>query len=111
MEGMKNVALFVAAAIAEIGGCYAFWLWLKLNRSPVWGAVGVGSLIVFAWLLTRLDLAFAGRTYAAYGGIYIAMTLLWLWRVEGARPDRWDLMGGMICLIGAGVIIFGPRNA
>jgi small multidrug resistance family-3 protein len=106
---MKNIALFIVAAIAEIGGCYAFWMWLKLNRSPAWAAAGISSLIIFAWLLTRIDMVFAGRAYAAYGGIYIAATLLWLWWVEGARPDRWDLVGVAICLVGASV--FAPRHA
>ena len=100
---------FVAAAAAEIGGCYTFWLWLKLHRSSWWGVAGVGALIAFAWLLTRIDMNFAGRAYAAYGGIYIASALLWMWLVEGAKPDRWDLIGVGFCLIGAGVIVFSPR--
>lgn len=108
---MKNIMLFVAAAIAEIGGCYAFWLSLRLNRSPWWSVVGVTALIAFAWLLTRIDMNYAGRAYAAYGGIYIAAALLWMWRVEGAKPDRWDLAGVGICLIGVSVIVFAPRDA
>ncbi len=108
---MKSIALFAAAAIAEIGGCYAFWLWLRLSRSPAWAAAGVGALITFAWLLTRIDMNFAGRAYAAYGGIYIAAALLWLWCVEGAKPDRWDAIGVGICLLGSAVIVFGPRSA
>ena len=107
---MKNIMLFTAAALAEIGGCYAFWMWLRQGRSFGWVAVGVGSLIVFAWLLTRIDVTFAGRAYAAYGGVYIAASLLWMWSVEGARPDRWDLVGVAICVVGTTVIIFGPRN-
>ena len=83
----------------------------RLGRSPAWAAAGVGALIVFAWLLTRIDMNFAGRAYAAYGGIYIAAALLWLWCVEGARPDRWDAIGVGICLLGATVIVFGPRSA
>jgi small multidrug resistance family-3 protein len=108
---MKNIALFIAAAVGEIGGCYAFWLWLKLGRSPAWGVTGMGMLIAFAWLLTRIDMEFAGRAYAAYGGIYIAAALLWLWQVEGAKPDRWDLIGVAICLAGVAVIVFAPRNS
>ncbi len=103
--------LFVAAALAEISGCYAFWMWLRQSRSSGWAVVGVASLIIFAWLLTRIDVTFAGRAYAAYGGIYIVASLLWMWAVEGARPDRWDLIGGVICLVGTSVIVFGPRNA
>jgi small multidrug resistance family-3 protein len=72
---------------------------------------GIISLVVFAVLLTRIDAAFAGRAYAAYGGVYIAASLMWLWLIEGARPDRWDVAGAIICLTGAAVILFGPRSA
>jgi len=108
---MKTLLLYVAAAVAEIGGCYAFWMWLKLSRSPAWAALGVAALIAFAWLLTRIDMSFAGRAYAAYGGIYIAATLVWMWVVEGAKPDRWDAIGVGICLVGASVIVFAPRHS
>lgn len=103
--------VFVGAAIAEIAGCFAFWAWLRLGKSPLWLVPGLASLALFAYLLTLTDAAHAGRSYAAYGGIYIAASLLWLWTVEGVRPDRWDLLGASICLIGAGVILLGPRNA
>lgn len=69
------------------------------------------ALALFACLLTRIDVAFAGRAYAAYGGVYIVASLFWLWAVEGMRPDRWDLTGATVCLVGAGVILFGPRPA
>jgi len=71
----------------------------------------MASLALFAYLLTLVDAEHAGRSYAAYGGIYIASALVWLWLAEGVRPDRWDLIGGAICLIGAGVILLGPRGA
>ena len=103
------LALYVVAAIAEIGGCFAFWAWLRLEKSPLWVIPGIVSLIVFAWILTRVDSAFAGRAYAAYGGIYIMTSMAWMWLVEGARPDRWDSFGVMLCVIGALVILFGPR--
>ena len=106
---MKTLLLYIAAAVAEIGGCYAFWMWLKLKRSPLWAIVGVALLVLFAWLLTRIDMSFAGRAYAAYGGIYIAATLAWMWTVEGARPDRWDVIGAATCLLGAAIIVFAPR--
>lgn len=95
--------------MGEIGGCFAFWAWLRLDRSPLWLLPGVASLIVFAIALTRIDAANAGRAYAAYGGIYILASILWLWRVEGVAPDRWDLAGAAISLVGAAVILFGPR--
>ena len=101
----------VAAALLEIGGCFAFWAWLRMGRSVWWLVPGTACLAGFAWLLTRIDADHAGRAYAAYGGVYIACSLGWLWAVEGARPDRWDVVGAAICLIGAGVILFGPRTA
>ncbi len=108
---MSSIAYFVAAAFAEIAGCFAFWAWARLGKSAWLLLPGVGSLIVFAWLLTRVDAAFAGRAYAAYGGVYIAASLAWLWLVEGTRPDRWDVIGATVCLVGAAVILLGPRAA
>jgi len=106
---LVSIAAMIGAAIAEIAGCFAFWAWLRLDK-PVWWLVpGVLSLLVFAYLLTLIDAAAAGRAYAAYGGIYIAASLLWLWLVEGIRPDRWDTIGAAICIVGAAVILYGPR--
>ena len=106
---LRPLAWYGLAALAEIAGCFAFWAWLRLGQSTWWAAPGVASLVVFAWALTRVDAAFAGRAYAAYGGVYIAASLLWLWLVEQARPDRWDLIGAAACVAGAGVILLGPR--
>ncbi len=106
---MPSFILYSAAAIAEIGGCFAFWAWLRLGRSVYWVLPGLLSLTVFALLLTRIESMFAGRTFAAYGGVYIAASVIWLWVVEGQRPDRWDVLGSVICLVGAGIILFGSR--
>lgn len=76
----------------------------------MWLVPGMLSLALFAYLLTRVDAAFAGRAFAAYGGVYIAASLCWLWAVEGARPDRWDVIGGAVCLTGAALILWGPRG-
>ena len=103
-------AIYVAAALAEIAGCFAFWAVLRQGASPAWLAAGVASLLLFAWLLTRVEVDAAGRAYAAYGGVYVAASLAWLWAVEGVRPDRWDLTGSAICLVGAAVVLFGPRS-
>ena len=103
--------VYLGAALAEIAGCFAFWAWLRLDRSPWWIAPGLASLALFAYLLTLVDAEHAGRTYAAYGGIYILSALLWLWLAEGVRPDRWDLIGAGICLAGAAIILWGPRAA
>ena len=100
---------FGLAAFFEIAGCFAFWMWLRSGRSPAYAALGVLSLVVFASILTRVDAAFAGRAFAAYGGIYIAASLLWLRVVEGVRPDRWDLLGAAVCIVGSVVIVLGRR--
>jgi small multidrug resistance family-3 protein len=108
MESLKPFALYTATATTEIVGCYLPWLWLQ-QRAGVWVLVPAGlSLALFVWLLTLHPHA-AGRVYAAYGGVYVATALAWLWAVDGVRPDRWDLLGGAITLLGAAVIYFGPR--
>ena len=107
---MKTILVYIGAAIAEIAGCFAFWGWLRLGKPIWWLLPGLLSLIVFAYLLTLVDTNAAGRAYAAYGGVYIAAALFWLWGIEGMRPDRWDIGGAAICLIGAAVIILGPRG-
>ena len=106
---MRSVLLQILAAFFEIAGCFAFWAWLRLGRTVLWTLPGVLSLILFAFVLTRVDSAAAGRAYAAYGGVYIAASLFWLWAVERQAPDRWDLTGAAICLVGAAIILLGPR--
>ena len=93
----------------EIAGCFAFWAWLRLDRSALWLVPGVVALALFAWLLTQVQADFAGRAYAAYGGVYIYASLGWLWAIEGLRPDRWDVWGAGICLIGVAMIMYAPR--
>lgn len=102
--------VYAAAALAEIAGCYAVWAWLRLGRSAWWLVPGGAALLLFAWLLTRVDSDAAGRTFAAYGGVYIAAALLWMWAVERVRPDRWDLLGAALCLAGATVILLAPHR-
>lgn len=106
---MKSFVAYIAAALAEIAGCFAFWAWLRLGRSPFWLVPGMLSLALFGFLLTRVDAAFAGRAFAAYGGVYIAASLAWMFAVEGMQPDRWDYIGAMVCVAGAGIILLGPR--
>jgi small multidrug resistance family-3 protein len=101
--------IYTGAAVAEIAGCFSFWAWLRLGKSPWWLAPGMGSLALFAYLLTLVDSAAAGRAYAAYGGIYIIASVLWLWIAERHIPDRWDVSGSAVCLVGAAIIFFGPR--
>ena len=103
--------VYAGAALAEIAGCFAFWAWLREGRSPYWLIPGIAALLLFAWLLTLVPTTAAGRAYAAYGGVYIAASLAWLWAVEGVRPDRWDLAGAALCVAGATVILLAPRSA
>lgn len=107
---MWTIPTYILAAFAEIGGCFAFWAWLRLGKTALWLLPGMVSLALFAWALTRIDADFAGRAYAAYGGIYILASLIWMWMIEGARPDRWDVIGAMVCILGATIIVFGPRG-
>ena len=111
MPSPAAFAIYVLAALAEIAGCFAVWAWLRLGHSPLWLIPGAVSLAAFAYLLTRTDTGFAGRAYAAYAGVYLVASLGWLWIVEGTRPDRWDLIGGAVALLGAAIILFGPRHA
>jgi len=107
---MVTVAAYIGAALAEIAGCFAFWAWLRLGKSIWWLVPGAGALMLFAYLLTLAEVTAAGRAYAAYGGIYIVASLGWLWIVEGVRPDRWDTLGAVICIVGAVIILYGPRH-
>ena len=106
-----TLPIFALAALAEIAGCFAFWAWWRAGSSALWLVPGSLSLVAFAWLLTFAESDAAGRAYAAYGGIYICTSLAWLWLAEGVRPDRFDLIGAAICLLGASVILLGPRIA
>ena len=109
MYGIKAIGLFVLTAIAEIVGCYLPYLWLRHGR-PAWLlAPAAVSLAAFAYLLT-LHPTSAGRTYAAYGGVYVTVAIVWMWLVEGQKPDRWDVIGGAVALCGMALIVFGPRG-
>ena len=103
-----TLALYLAAALAEIAGCFAVWSWWR-GASSLWLIPAAAALAVFAYLLAVTPPIFAGRSYAAYGGIYIAASLLWLWLAEGVRPDRVDLIGAALAITGACAILFLPR--
>lgn len=107
---LRTASFYVLAAFFEIAGCFAFWAWVRLNRTPWWTLAGTVSLVLFAVCLTRVDSAYAGRAFAAYGGVYIVASLVWLWIVEGLRPDRWDATGALVCMIGVALIVWGPRT-
>ncbi|EPC4025685.1 YnfA family protein [Aeromonas salmonicida] len=110
MVELKTIGLFLITAVAEIVGCYLPYLWLTQGRS-VWLLLPAGlSLVLFAWLLSLHPTA-AGRVYAAYGGVYIFVAILWLWLVDGVRPTLWDLVGSLVALLGMAIIMFAPRPA
>ena len=107
---LKTVALFVVTAVAEIVGCYLPYLWLRHGRSAWLLLPAALALAAFAWLLSLHPTLGAGRTYAAYGGVYVAAAVIWMWRIEGIQPDRWDLLGVGMTLAGMAIIAFAPRD-
>jgi small multidrug resistance family-3 protein len=106
---MKTVFWYILAAVGEIVGCYAFWQWLRMKQGILPLAWGIPALLIFAFALARIDVAHAGRVYAAYSAIYLVASLIWMRSVEGVSPDQWDMIGSGICLLGAAIIIFAPR--
>ena len=109
MNLAATTGLFVATAIAEIVGCYLPYLWLK-NRASIWVLIPAAvSLAVFVWLLTLHPTA-AGRVYAAYGGVYVATAMVWLWLIDGVRPSAWDVVGSLVAISGMAIIMFAPRT-
>ncbi|KQR70845.1 YnfA family protein [Rhizobium sp. Leaf341] len=107
---LSTLVLYACAALFEIAGCFSLWAWLRLDRSVLWLLPGIASLIAFAWLLTLSPQPAAGRSFAAYGGIYIAASVLWMWLAEGVRPDRFDLAGVLLALAGTLVILAPARS-
>lgn len=107
---MRTFALYLLTALAEIVGCYLPWLWLRQGASAWLLLPAAASLGLFAWLLTLHPDA-SGRVYAAYGGVYVVVALLWLWWVDGVRPTHWDVVGGLVCLAGMAIIAWAPRGA
>jgi len=105
---VRTLGLFVLTAVAEILGCYLPYLWLRKQGSPWLLVPALASLALFAWLLTLHPTA-AGRVYAAYGGVYVAVAVLWLWLIDGNRPTSWDLVGAAVAIVGMAIIMLGPR--
>jgi small multidrug resistance family-3 protein len=109
MPELKTLLLFLITAVAEIVGCYLPYLWLREGKTILLLIPAAISLALFAWLLSLHPTA-AGRVYAAYGGVYIFVAILWLWSVDGIKPTVWDLVGSGVALIGMAIIMFAPRN-
>ncbi|MBA4142515.1 MAG: YnfA family protein [Nitrosospira sp.] len=110
MFELKTFFLFLVTALAEIVGCYLPYLWLKQGGNAWLLLPAAASLALFAWLLTLHPTA-AGRTYAAYGGVYVFVAVFWLWAVQGIRPTVWDVTGSLVALAGMAIIMFAPRHA
>lgn len=106
---MKTLLWYIIAAIGEIAGCYAFWLWLRTKQTPAHLAWGIPALLLFAFALTRIQTEQAGRAYAAYAAVYLVGSLAWMAIVENVSPTRWDIIGSSVCLLGASIIILAPR--
>jgi small multidrug resistance family-3 protein len=109
MKIAKSIFYFIAAGLCEIGGGYLVWLWLRGGKSILFGIAGAIVLFLYG-IIPTLQPASFGRVYAAYGGIFIAMAILWGWLVDKVRPDRFDIIGGIIALAGMAIIMYWPRN-
>jgi small multidrug resistance family-3 protein len=110
MAIIKSLGIFILAGLCEIGGGYLVWLWLREGKSFWYGITGAIVLALYGVVATLQSASF-GRTYASYGGIFIVLALLWAWKVEGFKPDKYDIIGAVIALVGACIIIYMPRNS
>ncbi len=106
---VKTLGLMILAAGCEVGGAYLIWQWQRGGKPLVFALVGLAALFGYAWLQTAQAFSF-GRAFAAYGGIFILMALLWGWGLDGQRPDRWDWLGVSLCLVGVNVMLWMPRS-
>lgn len=106
---LKSLTYFFAAGLCEIGGGYLVWLWLRESK-PVWyGLIGAAILVLYG-VIPTLQPAHFGRVYAAYGGVFVVLSILWGWRIDKIMPDRFDLIGGAVALSGVVIIMYWPRN-
>ena len=109
MSTLLSIGLYVFAGLCEIGGGYLVWLWFREGRPLGYGIAGADILILYG-IIPTFQTAHFGRVYAAYGGMFIVLSLLWGWAIDGMRPDRFDIMGGALCLVGMAVIMYAPRG-
>ncbi len=108
---LRSIILFVLAALTEIGGAWLIWQGVREHRGWIWMGAGVVSLGIYGFLATLQPDANFGRILAAYGGVFVAGSLLWGMAVDGFRPDRWDVAGALVCLVGVAMIMYAPRAA
>lgn len=111
MSNGLGIGIFSLAAVFEIAGCFAFWAVLRMGKTAWWFVPGTLALLAFAYLLTLTPSTVAGRSYATYGGIYICASLLWMWVIENKQPDKFDLLGTAVCLVGAAIIFWSPHKS
>lgn len=106
---LKTIILFLVAGLAEIGGAYLIWQWIREGKPAVLALLGLAALFAYGVIQTLQVFSF-GRTFAAYGGVFITLAMLWGWLVDGRSPDRWDWVGVVVCVIGVGIILMAPRG-
>ena len=109
MNIIRTISLFIVAGLAEIGGTYLIWQWVRDSKSAFWGLLGLIALLIYGLTQTLQTFNF-GRAFAAYGGVFITLAMLWGWRVDNNTPDRWDWTGVGVCLIGVVIILWAPRS-
>ena len=109
MNTIRTISLFIVAGLAEIGGAYLIWQWVRGGRPAFWALLGLIALFVYSLTQTLQPFTF-GRAFAAYGGIFITLAMLWGWGVDNRMPDRWDWIGVGVCLIGVVIILWAPRG-
>ena len=108
MDYLKSLSYFIIAGLLEIAGGYLIWIWLKEDKGIIYALLGALALILYG-IIPTLQPAHFGRVYAAYGGVFIVLSLLWGWKIDGILPDVFDMIGGGIALIGVGIIMYAPR--
>lgn len=108
-ETAKSIGFFILAGLLEIGGGYLMWLWLREKWAWWVGALGAFLIILYGVVPTLQPASF-GRVYAAYGGVFVVLSIIWGWTIDGIKPDSWDIIGGLICMFGVGVIMYAPRS-
>lgn len=106
---LKSMALFVAAGLCEIGGGYLVWIWLRAAKSGWYALAGAAVLFLYG-IVPTFQPAHFGRVYAAYGGVFVVLSIFWGWKIDHVLPDRYDLIGGLVCLVGVGIIMYWPRS-
>jgi small multidrug resistance family-3 protein len=109
MYALKSLLIFILAGICEIGGGYLIWLWLREGK-PLWYGILGGVILALYGVVATLQTADFGRVYATYGGIFIGLSLLWAWKVDNFKPDRYDILGALIALVGVCIIFYSPRT-